>query len=231
MKVCLHPRRMKTLCSGIFVGISNAIMNPAKRVVRIVKTLFVRRSVGELVRLVWTSLFVHEKQLVFYADLTRPTIAEVPIELAPHIRKGKAHDLELARQTHPYVWEFHCDQFDGVTDFFIYQENGDIINICWLYRPYDRNRLLQLSPDDCEVKFVFTQPLARGRGIYPAVSLFMQKYLREQRVRRLFACIVADNAPSIWSHEKVGFRPVGQLTYLKKFGIQLSRRFDTSGVT
>jgi RimJ/RimL family protein N-acetyltransferase len=205
-------------------------MNPVHRITKIFRALLVRRSLKEFLHLAKVILLVREQQLVYAVELSQISPERLDLELNPYIRKGETKDLTAARKNHPDIWEFHCDEFDGVQDFFIYEEGGDILNICWIYRATDRNRLLRLQADECEVKFVLTLPAGRGKGIYPAVSIAMQDYLRQEHFRRLFACIVSENTPSIRAHEKAGFRLAGKLVFFKVLGIQLSRRFPTSKI-
>lgn len=126
----------------------------------------------------------------------------------------------------PY-WEFCCHLYDGVKEFFVYKENGEIGHISWIYFKRDPNRLLLLADEECEVKFCMTLPQYRGRGIYPTALIKIQTYLKETGYRRAFICVKDDNTSSIRGIEKSGFSSISRITLVKLMGIQLTKRYSS----
>lgn len=138
--------------------------------------------------------------------------------------KGQPAHLAMERETrNPIPWELQCDVYDGIRDFFIYEENGRLGHISWLYYKDDPNRILRLENSECEVKFCLTFPEFRGKGLYPAALRAIQHYLKMQGCLQCFICVEADNIASIRGIEKAGFQRVGSTRLRKVLGVQVSK--------
>ncbi len=184
-------------------------------------------SFQEFVYFLCGSLFKNEKILIYCMSLEN-YVAERIMNHSVSIAKGKFSDLESARkQLEKVPWEFKCDLYDDVQDFFIYKENGKIGHISWLYYMGDPNRILRLGDEEAEVKFCLTLPEHRGKGLYPAALKVIQGYLKDRGYRRCFICVKDDNVSSIRGIEKSGYRLAGSVRVRKVFGVQASRRRDT----
>jgi ribosomal protein S18 acetylase RimI-like enzyme len=174
------------------------------------------------------SLFRTENILIYAKDLSDgapPSLVSGECRL---IRKGKPDELKAARdQLHSPPWEFCCDLYDGVREFFIFEKDGKIGHISWLYRKGAPNRVIELGEKESEIKFSLTSPEYRGRGIYPAALAKMQIYLRDSGFRKVFICAEENNRPSIRGIEKAGFTLVSQKRLVKFMGLQLSRRYSS----
>jgi len=181
----------------------------------------------EFVNFLCGSLFRNEKILIYCMSL-KDLDSEQGMRHSVPINKGMISDLESARKKLEKVpWEFKCDLYDGVQDFFTYKENGEIGHISWLYYEGDPNRILRLGDGEGEVKFCLTFPEHRGKGLYPAALQVIQGYLKEHGYRRCYICVKDDNVPSIRGIEKAGYRLAGSVRVRKVFGVQTSRRRDT----
>ena len=189
-------------------------------------------SLPELAALLWNALFRSETVLIYCTALHGADADERDDPLP--VVKGSLADLERARSSLRKVpWEFKCDLYDGVKDFFAYRDadKGTLGHISWIYYEPDPNRTLRLGAKECEIMFCLTLPEYRGRGLYPSALRAIQRYLKAQGYRRCFICVSDDNASSIRGIEKSGFRLVGATRFRKMFGIQVSRRQDTKQLT
>jgi RimJ/RimL family protein N-acetyltransferase len=147
------------------------------------------------------------------------------------IEKGDVELLSLAAETlTPLPWEFQCHTFDGVTDFFVAKNEEGIQHISWIYYDCDHNRLLSLQPTEAEIKFCLTMPFLRGQGIYPTVVKSIIQYLGGNGFKNVYMCVHPENSASIRGIEKAGFHYVGNIKLKKVFGLQVSKRFDTTKV-
>jgi len=184
-------------------------------------------SVQQFVTFVRRSLFTDERIWIYCKSLDELDTAN-PCESVVGIVRGEPADLQSARAGLTQVlWELRCDQYDGVSDFFVHRENGRIGHISWLYYHNDPNRILRLGNRECEVKFCLTFPSFRGKGLYPAALQAAQRYLKGQGYLRCFVCAKDDNASSIRGIEKAGFRRAGVVRVRKAFGVQISRKRRT----
>jgi RimJ/RimL family protein N-acetyltransferase len=183
-----------------------------------------------LVALLWSALFKSERILIYSTLLQRSGAADGAFAERFAVVKGALADLERVRkQLQRVPWEFQCDTYDGVKDFFVYldAEKGAIGHISWIYYSDDPNRTLRLGVKECEVMFCLTLPEYRGKGLYPSALRAIQQYLRERGYERCFICATDENASSIRGIEKSGFRLAGTTRFRKFLGFQISRRRDT----
>ncbi|MCP3178136.1 GNAT family N-acetyltransferase [Desulfuromonas sp. KJ2020] len=201
---------------------------------RLIKILYGRYkelSFKEFVGLVKESLFFSEPILVYQYDISQRVSTPVEPVVGVTIKKGDSHDLEQAhRLNKPVPWEFECNKYDGVKDFFVASDENGVQHISWIYYHDNRNRLLSLGPQEAEIKFCLTLPALRGRGIYPKVILTILNYLSERGIKRVYMCVHRDNHSSIRGIEKAGFHNVGEMVLKKMFGFQFSPRFETARI-
>jgi hypothetical protein len=134
-----------------------------------------------MIALVWHALFKSQSILIYRISLRDANPADLGGHCGVSIVKGERADLERARRSPGRVpWEFMCDVYDGVRDFFIFRdpENATVAHISWLYYRGDPNQILLLGDKDCEVKFCLTLPEYRGRGLYAMALRVIQQYLK-----------------------------------------------------
>jgi len=199
------------------------------RALTIARSQFRDNTFPEFISMLVKSLFRVEKIVIYEktlnGDVSRPASNDIYLS----ITKGDLRELENARKamTSP-CWEFCCDLYDGVSNFFVYKDNGEIGHISWVYFKGDPNRLIDLTTKECEIKFCLTLPQYRGKGIYPAALIRIQDYLSEKGYRKVFICVREKNFPSIRGIEKAGFSPVFRMKLIKLIGIQVNKRFATS---
>ena len=198
-----------------------------KRYVSILRDQYRALSLREFITFLWHALFKSERLLIYCRSLVDSEIIDEQLTTV-RVRKGELADLESARKhLGRLVWEYQCDRYDGVSDYFVYQRNGVIGHISWLYYWEDPNRLLRLGEKECEIKFCLTLPELRGQGLYPAALQMAQRYLKESGYERCFICVKKDNLSSIRGIEKSGVQLVGKMRLRKLFGLQISSKSDT----
>jgi len=205
-------------------------MRKVKKILTVLWSHCRTMSGRELVAFVREVLFQDEQILIYCAQLT-PERTVGSSEHAPLIVKGLTGCLEAARKmVSPVPWEFRCDIFDGVTDFFVHEHGGTVGHISWIYYHGDPNRILRLAPGDCEVKFCLTLPAFRGKGLYTAALHAIQEDLVSRGYRRCFICVRYDNVASIRGIEKAGFVRTGSVRLRRAFGFQVTRPVATDYV-
>ncbi|MGH8542283.1 MAG: GNAT family N-acetyltransferase [Gammaproteobacteria bacterium] len=198
------------------------------KVISITKDSYRAMPFPDFIAFLWSSLFKNERIVIYCRSLQESDNINLAQNALP-IVKGELPDLESGRKLSAlHSWEFQCDLYDGVRDFFWYKENGRIGHISWLYYKGDPNRVLRLTEKECEIKYCLTRPELRGKGLYPAALQQIQRYLKKQGYQRCYICVKDDNTPSIRGIEKSGFQPIGSMCLLKAFGVQISRRRTTS---
>jgi ribosomal protein S18 acetylase RimI-like enzyme len=201
------------------------------RISNILLTQFRQLSITEFIKLIFMNVYKSDP-LIIYSYNLRNISNDAPSELIGYdISKGTITDLEDAkRSVNPLPWEFQCNFFDNITDFFIAKNSNGIQHISWIYYAEDHNRILKLGTSDAEIKFCLTLPEARGKGLYPKVINAILGYLRDKGMTHVFMCVHKDNTSSIRGIEKAGFERVAALTLRKVLGLQVSKRFVTSEV-
>ncbi|MDD5134874.1 MAG: peptidoglycan bridge formation glycyltransferase FemA/FemB family protein [Phycisphaerae bacterium] len=199
-------------------------MNPL-RLIRIANSMFCENSIGELGKLFMRFLFRSDNVIVFMLDSDHFFAEDQENEKCGNVVKGGLYQLDMISQRlDPIPWEFRCYKYDGVKDFFVVKDAGEIQHISWVYFQNDPNRILKLEKADIEIKYCLTLPQHRGQGLYPKTLKAIAKYYLSRGYERIFISINADNSSSIRGAEKVGFRRIGKTCERKVLGIQLSRR-------
>ena len=200
------------------------------RTLKIAHAQYLNLGIREFIKVAYRSLFKVDRITIYARELHEVDVQEDKIEFIRDVRKGVWADLESVRNKHAILaWEFSCDLYDGVTDFFIYQNNDTIGHISWIYYANDPNRIIDLRKDEAEVKYSLTVPECRGKGFYPEVLRAVQRYLKSQGYKKLFICTLEDNVPSVRGIEKSGFTFVTTINLIKILGVQVSRRYASRG--
>lgn len=141
------------------------------------------------------------------------------------VRKGNIEEIEdFTKRVKRVPWEFKCHQFDGVKDFFIKGQNN-IQHISWVYYPGDPNRFIQLGPNDIEIKYCYTFPEFRGKGIYPGVLKAIREYFYGTDIQFIYMCTDTRNHSSIRGIEKAGFNRIKEIHFKRILTIQISKRY------
>jgi RimJ/RimL family protein N-acetyltransferase len=186
-------------------------------------------SPGDFLAVMRDSLLKNDPILVYGLNLSK--LSETTMRNSTiSVRPGRIEDLEESRKSMdgPLPWEFQCDQYDGVKDFFVACEGKQIRHISWIYHHDDPNRILRLDQKDAEIKYCLTLPGFRGQGLYPRVLEAVAHHLRSKGANNVFICVHEENRSSVKGIEKAGFKRVGSLRLRKVMGFQVSRRLAPS---
>jgi SAM-dependent methyltransferase/GNAT superfamily N-acetyltransferase len=74
---------------------------------------------------------------------------------------------------------------------------------------------IRLAPDEVYTFESFTDPSFRGQNVAPAQGMESLRYFRDAGYRRLLAAVVPENKPAFHPLEKLGYRRLGVIGYLK----------------
>lgn len=199
------------------------------RIIKILCANYRQRTLLEFVMLIFKNIYQADPILVYAYNLKNYNAMLLSRVEGYEISKGTSLELATARKSMiPIPWEFQCDLFDKVTDFFIARDRGGIQCICWIYYPEDHNRILKLMQCEAEIKFCLTLPDARGKGLYPMVINAILGYLRDKGFSKAYMCVHKDNKSSIRGIEKAGFARIGSVTLRRMAGFQISKRLVTT---
>jgi RimJ/RimL family protein N-acetyltransferase len=101
----------------------------------------------------------------------------------------------------------------------IARHRGRPVHVAWVTRGRLPSKYLgrdiPLSPTEAATWGTFTAPEVRGRGVGPAVRAVMARELREAGYRRLLSVVQPENAASLRLCEKLGYRRIGVIGFLK----------------
>ena len=188
------------------------------------------QPLADLLVVLRRSFFKNDLIIVYAMELSEFSTNDLETKVNS-IRKGEVADLENAKrsvQTPP--WEFHCNEYDGVSDFFVAVQSESVQHISWIYYEKDPNRILQLQDDEAEVKYCLTIPEFRGQGLYPRTLRKIAGYLHQKMLKRAFICVNEENVSSVKGIEKAGFKRLGKVRLRKVAGIQYSKKLTTPKV-
>jgi RimJ/RimL family protein N-acetyltransferase len=181
-------------------------------------------SLADLLVVLRRSFFKNDLILVYAMELSEFSTNDLETKMNS-IRKGEFADLENAKRSVQIPpWEFRCNEYDGVTDFFIATKDDSVQHISWIYYGKDPNRILQLQESDAEVKYCLTLPEFRGQGLYPRTLRKIAGYLHQKMLKRVFICVNAENVSSVKGIEKAGFKRLCKVRLRKVAGIQYSKK-------
>lgn len=202
-------------------------MSRVSRTLKIFNEQFRSLSFREMAALLKASLFKSQDIIIYARESNAGRVGVSYDKKKTIIKKGTTPVLETIRKdSSPLPWEFSCDIYDRVSDFFVTEYNGRVGHISWVYYRGDPNRLIDLKDDEAEIKYCLTLEAFRGRGLYPGTLVEIQKYLFGKGIKRVFICVDKDNIPSIRGIEKAGFKKAGAVRLIKFFGVQLNGRYS-----
>ena len=130
------------------------------------------------------------------------TVADVPAILAiyaPYV-KNTAISFEYSV---PTLEEFTA-RFDTITAQFpwlVWEEDGQVLGYAYAAAPFERAAFSW-----CAEPSIYLCPQIQGKGIGRKLYEALEKLLRCQGYRTLYAIVTTDNTPSIAFHKAVGYR-------------------------
>ncbi len=141
------------------------MMQKLLRLLRIDQYQYKTLPINVFLLLLIKSLFKEERILIYAKDLSKDITLSKGDDFHYLVFKGEVSELERIRNNMVSApWEFCCHIHDGVRDFFVYKDNERIGHISWIYYRNNPNRIMNLSTEQCEIKFCLTLPEHRGRA-------------------------------------------------------------------
>jgi ribosomal protein S18 acetylase RimI-like enzyme len=122
------------------------------------------------------------------------------------------------------------------TRCFLAAEGERLLHASWVTTcaawTRELRRYVHPPPGSAYVYESFTDPAARGRGIYPAALRALASWLAERDIPRLWVAVEEDNFPSLKAVSKAGFAEQFVVRYVRRAGrlsIDLPAESLTSG--
>ena len=133
---------------------------------------------------------------------------------------------EIRKRMQAPPWEFFCSLYDKVSDCFVFKtENNRIGHISWVYYKNDPNRMINLRGNEAEIKYSLTMEEHRGKGLFPAVLIEIQRHLKRNGYSRVYISVNEGNAPAITGVLKAGFACVGRVMFIRLMGMRLNKYY------
>ena len=220
---------MKSEFEAYYAAEEKHILDMVKNYLRPIRIFFLQfhhLSFSRFILLFIKALFKSERILIYLKEFDEEMNSNNSGDFSNVITKGELGELRSIRDnTEAPLWEFCCDVYDQVNDFFIAKNNNTISHISWIYYNKNPNRLIRLDSDEAEIKYCLTLSSYRGRGLYPAALTKMQGYLQKNGYKRVFICVKEGNIPSIKGIEKANFKFIAKFHLLKVMGIQINKKY------
>jgi len=198
------------------------------RFFKIISALYRNLTIKEFFQTIFRSFTRKEKILIFQFDLSKMKSSNT-FE-ASIIKGDNSHLLHETSRNDKIPWEYQCNEYDGVQDFFILLDEKEIKHISWIYYKNDPNRILSLKADEAEIKYCLTVEQCRGKGIYPKVLKTILMYLQARGFKKVFICANHKNTSSIRGITKAGFEYCGELYLMKFVGFQISKKYSSKEI-
>lgn len=185
-------------------------------------------SFYEMILLLFNALFKIDNIIIYVKELDSG-VDKKRYNHDSNIVKGDLSDIvEIRKKMSNPPWELCCDLYDGPMEFFTYKDgSGAIGHISWIYKKNDPNRIIYLCDNEAEIKYALTFEPCRGKGLYPATLIKIQRYLKEKGYKRVFIGVNEDNTSSIRGIQKAGFNFASRIKLIKVMGIQINRKFSS----
>lgn len=148
-------------------------------------------------------------------DVPPPDVpARMPLAFAP-LAEADTADFATLRSSDPAETS---GRLAAGHSCYLARAGEELVGACWvargrLWSAY-LGRHIDLAPDEACTYETYTDPLARGHGVGPALRAWVARELRQEGLSRLFATVDPDNAPAIRLVEKLGYRRIGTLGWL-----------------
>ena len=108
-------------------------------------------------------------------------------------------------------------RLSDTTDCWLIRGRGMILHASWTTSgaawTQEIRRFFVAPERSAYIYESFTQPEARGLGLYPLALMAIGKALAAEKFERLFVGVEADNAPSLRAITKAGFEPVFSIRF------------------
>jgi len=181
--------------------------------------------------LIIENYFVAYRKLVLYEhDLMNVPRVEPKIQI--NVRQANSDDMEKLveksvnerkvnkRKYRMLVWE----RFKAGHWCFIAERADEILGYAWIAFPelyvIEIERNMSFEEDEAMIYDVYTFSSYRGKGIAPKIYEESIYSLKKSDYKKLYIAILEQNKPSRKTAEKLNFKPIKTITFLKIFGIK-----------
>jgi len=106
--------------------------------------------------------------------------------------------------------DFYMDVLGGLRYCVVAIKDNEIIHICWIYMAGDKNRYLDIKPDEAHLDYAFTFPEHRGLGLNIQSHLEAARWLKEQNIRRIIV--------GVHENTKYMLTSLGKIKHMKRIG-------------
>jgi hypothetical protein len=138
------------------------------------------------------------------------------------VRRGVLAELEAFRRKRSDLpIDFFIDRFHPTRWFYLGFWEGELAHVSWISAGDDNWRLIRLGPSEVEVRFVFTLPAYRRRGIQKHAIGDILADLKRTAIEVVYAHVVPPNVASYKAFTASGFRAVAMLKVWRLAGIPL----------
>ena len=115
--------------------------------------------------------------------------------------------------THTFEYEVPSEaafqeRFRCITEQFpwlVWEEDGEILGYAYGSAPFERAAFRWVAEDS-----VYLRREAEGRGIGKALCTALEKILKYQGYRKVYAIITSENSRSLDFHRKLGYREIAE---------------------
>lgn len=145
-----------------------------------------------------------------------PVVARVPLVFAAFQPAAFADYLRV----HPLISRSRLEERLARGDeCYVARVDGRIAALTWISRDAHFFRSIgcryELPASEVYLFDSFTDPALRGRGIAPALGVWVLERLRQAGVTRIVLAIVPENAANRRARAKTGFRPFMRIDYVR----------------
>lgn len=113
----------------------------------------------------------------------------------------------------------YCERFTNGEKSFVVEQAGRILAMVWVCfgerKEPELGTVFQLGLDGAWVYDGFTAPEARGRGYHPLLLCQAAEYAKQCRRRRCYGFIESDNTMSLRTHQRFGYKVMGEMIYTR----------------
>ena len=167
----------------------------------------------------WGRVFLFEHHVWFALDVAAPR-PRLELEAGLTLRRGGESDLDLLAQLPTISTDDARRRLAGRNALWLVLDGEQPLFACWIFR--DETPVIAapggemtLGDDTLCLEDSVTAAAARGRGVAPGAWTSIADGLAREGVRELITKVEVQNIASRRAVEKVGFRPVALMHFLR----------------
>lgn len=167
-----------------------------------------KKGLKETINRIKSRYFSITKFDLFGCDLTSFNASSFNAEPDIEYCLGDIDELNKYRSEHPDLpREFYVDQTHGGKEFLLGYFNGELAQICWVFRKGDYSRFFDIvNETSCELNYIITLPKFRGKGLPAKFVAFICDYLLSSNIKKVVVAISSKNVLMIKGMKATKFR-------------------------